>query len=93
MSEVRVQLIIIENRFCGERRCERVMRVRDCDNLLSAHLLLPDDILVTAHRAQPQEVSLLLGHPVTELPEADQQRAPVLPRVLQARPGQRHVLV
>ena len=51
------------------------MRVRDCDNLLSAHLLLPDDILVSAHRAQPQEVSLLLGHPVTELPEADKKRA------------------
>ena len=70
-----------------------MMRVRDCDNLLSAHLLLPDDILVSAYRTQPQEVSLLLGHPVTQLPEADQQRAPVLRRVLQPGPGEKIFLV
>ena len=85
---MRVQLIIIENRFCGERRCEIDERehIRDGDRAVP-HLLLPDEDLVPAHRRQPQELGLLLGDPVTELPQADQQRAPVLPSVLKARPG------
>ena len=90
VREVRVQLIIIENRFCGERRRERVMwdvmREGLSEVVISlpifAHLLLPDDVLVPADGAEPQQVGLLLGHPVAELPEADQQGAPVLSSVL-----------
>ena len=89
-EEVRVQLIIIENRFCGERRRERVMGDVMRESLsevvislpIFAHLLLPDDVLVPADGAEPQQVGLLLGHPVAELPEADQQGAPVLSSVL-----------
>ena len=59
----------------------------DIPSLTSAHLLLSDDVLVPTDRAEAQQVGLLLGHPVAELPQADQQRAPVLARVLQSRPG------
>ena len=62
-------------------RCDERELVRVCD-IPPSHLLLPDDVLVPADGAEPQQVGLLLGHPVAELPEADQQGAPVLSSVL-----------
>ena len=52
-----------------------------------SHLLLPDDRLVSTHWTHPQQLCLLTTDPVIQISQTDQQRAPVLPCVLQPRPG------
>ena len=57
------------------------------------YLLFPDGDLVPAHGTEPQQLRLLLAHPLVQVAEADQQRAPVLRRVLQPGPGEKIFLV
>ena len=53
------------------------------------YLLFPDGDLIPAHGTEPQQLRLLLAHPLVQVAEADQQRAPVLRRVLQPGPGEK----
>ena len=60
-----------------------------CDQ--SSYLLLPQTGLVATNGAQSDQLRLLLTDPVVEVPETEEESTPVLPGVLQTRPGDERI--